>query len=219
MKNTHQWQWAVTLCSTVVLCGTLAAQTPSPSNPPQSGQPTSSPQSGQPTSSSPEPSSTSPQSSQPAGRSSNDMAGQVTATGCLQRDSSSSSDTSSSASGAGGGFVLKNAKMGGSGSSMGSSSAPGSAGASASDPSGRAPGSMSGSRGAKDVNLVADSSVNLAEHVGHQVMITGRMAGSGPVDPSSSSTPSSSDHSTAGKGGAFTVAKISMISATCTAGS
>jgi hypothetical protein len=33
MKNTHQWQWAVTLCSTVVLCGTLAAQTPSPSEP------------------------------------------------------------------------------------------------------------------------------------------------------------------------------------------
>ena len=52
MKNTHQWQWAATLCSGVALCGTLAAQTPppstqpsNPSSPSPSSQPSPSPQS------------------------------------------------------------------------------------------------------------------------------------------------------------------------------
>ena len=39
MKNTHHWQWAATLCSGIALCGTLAAQTPPPSNPPSSRRP------------------------------------------------------------------------------------------------------------------------------------------------------------------------------------
>ncbi len=46
MKKTHHWQWAVTLCSSLALCGTLAAQTPTSTTPPQGGQPTSTPQSG-----------------------------------------------------------------------------------------------------------------------------------------------------------------------------
>ena len=99
------------------------------------------------------------------------MAGQLTATGCLQRDSSASSSSSStspsSTAAAGGGFVLKNAKMGGASSSTGSASP------SASDPSSRTAGSMSSASASKDVFLMADSSVNLSEHVGHQVMVTG----------------------------------------------
>jgi hypothetical protein len=216
MKNTHQWQWAATLCSGIALCGTLAAQTPPPSNPPSS-QPTTPPtsQPATPPTSQPAPS---PQSSQPTTRPSSDVAGQVTATGCLQRDSgaSSSSTAPSSSAGAGaGGFVLKNAKMG----SAGDSTSPSSAGASPSDPS-RPAGSMSGA--SKDLRLMADSSVNLAEHVGHQVMLTGRMDSSAsPSSPSPSAAPpsSSSPSASSGKGGTFTVTKVSMISATCSPGS
>jgi hypothetical protein len=205
MKNTHHWQWAATLCSAVALCGTLAAQAPSPSTPPPSTPPSSSPQSSQPT---PAPQGTpAPESTQPTGRSSSEMAGQVTATGCLQRDSASSTASSpSSSAGAGGGFLLKNAKMGG--------ASPSSAGASSTEPTSRAPGSMSGASGAKDINLMADASVNLSEHVGHQVMVTGRMAPA--AAPAESAAPSSPG---ASKGGSFTVTKVSMISATCSTGS
>ena len=201
MKNTHQWQWAATLCSAVALCGTLAAQTPPQSPPPSYPPPSPSPSN---------PPSGSPQSSQPTGRAPSDAAGQVTATGCLQRDSSSPSASQSSSPAAGGGFVLKNAKMGGESSSSTSSSP-----ASSADPSGRAPGSMSSSA-SKDVQLMADSSVNLSEHIGHQVMITGRMSGGSGAPADHQPSPSSSS---ATKGGSFTVTKVSMISATCTTGS
>ncbi len=56
------------------------------------------------------------------------MAGQVTATGCLQRGSATASSGAAASTGApGGGFVLKNAKMGDSGgSASGAGSASGS---------------------------------------------------------------------------------------------
>ena len=198
MKNTHQWQWAATLCSGVALCGTLVAQTPPPSTPP-SNPPTTPPSSqpATPPSSQPAPS---PQSSQPTTRPSSDMAGQLTATGCLQRDSGASSSSTAPAARrvlARGGFVLKNAKMGGA-----SSTSPGAAGASATDPSSRTAGSMSGSGASKDILLMADASVSLAEHVGHQVMVTGRMDSSSAPGSSSSSasSPSSSAEPERGQG-------------------
>ena len=200
MKNRNQWQWAATLCSAVALCGTLAAQTPPQSPPPSYPPPSPSPSN---------PPTASPQSSQPTSSSPSEMAGQVTAAGCLQRDSSSPSASPSASPGAGGGFVLKNAKMGDASSSTSSSPA------SSADPSGRAAGTMSSSA-SKDFQLMADASVNLSEHIGHQVMVTGRMSGGSGGPAAHSPSPSSSS---AAKGAAFTVTKISMISATCSTGS
>ena len=68
MKNNHQWQWAITLSSSIALCGALAAQAPTSSTPQSTPQstPKSPPQRGQPT----------------PGRPSAESADSVTATGC-----------------------------------------------------------------------------------------------------------------------------------------
>ena len=150
------------------------------------------------------------------------MAGQADGDGlpaARQRQQLEQSASSPSSSTGAGGFVLKNAKMG----SASASTSPGSAGASASDPSSRAAGSMS-SGASKDIILMADASVNLAEHVGHQVMVTGRMSGAA-VGVAERFVPvhvvpvEQRLELERGQGRSFTVTKVSMISATCSTGS
>ncbi len=226
MTNTQPRHWAITLSSAVLLCGTLAAQSPTTSTP------------------------------QPSTGATN---GPTSATGCLQRGGGSSSSDSSatppsgaSASSAGGGsFVLKNVTFGNEtsttsrapsrpGSEPPQAGTPPAGSPSSSNPSSTASSSSAASSSrssgnTKELKLMADSGVNLSEHVGHQVTVMGRFSGgsgSAASSPSSSSSPSASTPSTpssassssgpsgmASRGGTFTVTSVSMISATCPAGS
>ena len=77
---------------------------------------------------------------------------------------------------------------------------------------------MSSASASKDVFLMADPSVNLSEHVGHQVMVTGRMDRPGVAERVALEQRVEPELERA-KGGTFTVTKVSMISATCSTGS
>ncbi len=153
-----------------------------------------------PSSSSPSPSPSTPQtapaptspypSSQSADKS--DKAGKSTKlTGCVQSGTTA------------GTFELTNIKKGMKSDSA--SAADSSAGASSSS---------------KTVKLVAAAGVDLTQHVGHQVEVTGSWDKSG---ASASATPPTPDapasaSASSGKGGDFNVTDVKMVSATCSAG-
>ncbi len=122
-----------------------------------------------------------------------DKAGKSTKlTGCVQSGTSA------------GTFELTNIKKG-----MKSDSA------SASEPA--APGASSSS---KTVKLVAAAGVDLSQHVGHQVEVTGswdKSSASASATPPSAGAPPASE-SASGKGGDFNVTDVKMVSATCSAG-
>jgi hypothetical protein len=206
MRNSHHWHLAAALTGAVAFGGTMAAaQSPAPQPGSQPAADTAAPQ----------------------------AAGQVTATGCLQRASATTGTTTSntntpsaSAAGSEGGFVLKQARVGGAaGAGSSDASARPQAGSPASSnestdskPTG---GAQAGNTSAspstagrtpvgagRDIHLRADASVNLAEHVGHQVMVTGRMgASAGPA------------HRGMTHDSSMVVSKVSMMSSTCTSGS
>ena len=200
MQST-KWHWFATLSTCAVLSTSLSAQTP-PAQP-----------------QSPQPTTPSPSAQQDR------AAGNVTAAGCLQRGSAatSTSDSAAAASpGAGtsaGGYVLKNAKV--SGDTASSSSASPSP---SSEPGTAAPAGATTNRAGRDLRLSAGSGVELDQHIGHQVSVTGRLMG-GTSDRSSASSPSSepgaqgSDARRGAMGQTLMVSSVNMIASTCSPGS
>lgn len=158
--------------------------------------------------------------------------GTVTATGCLQAGAgmSSTGDANATSAGAPGvaakaadaaGFVLRNAKVNGAPAAAHSGSA--------SSDAAQAPGQAKSGRAARELRLTAGPGVNFADHVGHQVSVTGMLGpmappeGTSPDKPAPTAgqpaTPDNPRASTAGRGPVLTVTSLSMVSATCTAGS
>ncbi len=78
---------------------------------------------------------------------------------------------------------------------------------------------MSGAGGAKDLNLMADASVKLADHVGHQVTVTGTKGSAGAAMDNSAAPTGAATRSASAHGDSLTVTKVSMISSTCSTGS
>jgi hypothetical protein len=73
--------------------------------------------------------------------------------------------------------------------------------------------------GSKTVKLVAAAGVDLTQHVGHQVEVTGswdKSSASASATPPTADAPASASAST--KGGDFNVTDVKMVSATCSAG-
>jgi hypothetical protein len=162
------------------------------------------------------------------------MKGSVTAIGCLQAGAStgSASDASGASSSApgvaakaadAGSFVLRNAKFSGApgaGAASGAGASDTAAGAGQADKTGRA---------ARELRLMAGPGVNLADHVGHQISVTGMMGpmaapdGTRPDRPAptagQAATPDNPGATMAGRGPVLTVTSLSMVSATCPAGS
>ena len=202
--------------SGLVLSASVAfAQTPSPSTPQTPSSQTPSTET---------PSSQTPSTSSPAttAQSGSTYGSPVTVTGCVQQATGSSA-------GAGGGYVLRNSS--GRGSSSSSSTA-----------SSSTTTSPSASAAGQDVQLMAgSSSVQLADHVGHQVEVTGTYGspsasptsgtttgttGSpsgtgtssaspgrpGSTQPGQSTSPSASNMTT---GTSFNVTSVRMLSASC----
>jgi hypothetical protein len=114
-------------------------------------------------------------------------------TGCVQSGTSA------------GTFELTNIKKGMKSDSASASTDPGAAGASAAS--------------SKTVKLVAAAGVDLSQHVGHQVEVTGswdKSSASASATPPSADAPASASASS--KGGDFNVTDVKMVSATCSAG-
>jgi hypothetical protein len=97
---------------------------------------------------------------------------------------------------------------------------------SASSSSSSAPSSTTPSSSGKSVKLVAAAGVDLSQHVGHQVEVSGSWNKAGDTSsstPSASTPPSSTEPpaaSASGSSGAkeFNVTDVKMVSATCSAG-
>lgn len=201
MKMTWQSQWATALGMSLAAAITVGAQ--APATPGQS-----SPMSGQ-----------------------DKRQNSVTATGCLQVAASTGSagEAAASPSAPGGaakaesgGFVLRNAKFSGmpGAASPDSAAAPGAAGAGQATAPGRA---------ARELRLMAGPGVNFADHIGHQVSVTGVLGPTAPPEGTSPdrpapaagqpATPDNPRATMAGRGPVLTVTSLSMVSATCTTGS
>jgi hypothetical protein len=214
MKRQYRWRGLAVLATGVVLSSSPTAQTPPTQTPPTQSPAT---QAGAPTAGQERPH------------------GTVTATGCLQRGGGASDSASTSTapgetgSGArsGSAFVLKNARM--TAGAESSASAPSTASTpSASTAAGQ---SQTSGRG-RDIRLTAGSGVNLDEHVGHQVSVTGTTGGktgassandASGANASQPSAPAGAQaagdrHATMG-GHTLMVSSITMVSATCPAGS
>ncbi len=200
--------------SGVVLAASMAfAQTP-PTTQPASPQTPSTPSTSSPTTSGDQSTSSS-------------YGSPVTITGCVQRADSSASGTGGS------GFVLKST---GSGSSSSSPSS-GSPTSSSTPSSTGSPSSPSSTTGQEYQLMAGSSSVQLADHVGHQVEVTGTM-GSGASPSSSGTTGSTSGTGTSSTtpsqpgstqpgqatspaassmsaGSTFNVTSVRMVSASC----
>ena len=149
----------------------------------------------------------------------------ISATGCVQRETA---DGAAGGTGLDGGFTLRGVRVG---PSMGLAERPAlpatSPGTPASSESSQAtntaePGSgappsearasgtdLTQARRDSGLRLVADRGVDLAEHVGHRVLVTGRL--------SSFATPGGVPTTASGR--TLTVTRVSLISTGCTAGS
>lgn len=151
--------------------------------------------------------------------------GSVTATGCLERavstaapgDQAGAPSAPGAASKPEEAFVLRNAQMSGA-STPGT---PGAAGGAA------AHGQSHGAKG-KSIRLVAGAGVNFADHIGHQVSVTGVMSamsapeGTAPDKPAHTTgqPPTPDDpRGMAAHGPTLTVTALNMVSATCKTGS
>lgn len=171
MKNNQRWHWALTVGSSVALCSALAAQSPTSSTPQGAGQ---------------------------RGMATTQQ-GPVSATGCLQRAerAAATGESSAAPSSAGadttGGFVLKNARVGGASSAGSERPQATNSGADTQV------GAVAGSRG-RELRLMADSAVNLSEHVGHQVTVTGSFGGAMSHSAAPGSAPGSSSPSSSASG-------------------
>jgi hypothetical protein len=150
----------------------------------------------------------------------------VSATGCVQRDTLA--DGAASGTSLGGAFTLRGVRLG---PSMGLAERPAlpptSPGTPASSESSQAtntaePGSgappsearasgtdITQARRDSGLRLVADRGIDLAEHVGHRVLVTGRLSSFAAPDGVASTA----------SGRTLTVTRISLISTGCTAGS
>ncbi len=133
-------------------------------------------------------------SSQSSSMEKSDKAGKNKITGCVQSGTTA------------GTYELTNIKKGG-----------GHESASASESS-----ASSSSSSSKSVKLVAAAGVDLSQHVGHQVEVTGSWSpsssSSSATSSSSSTTPPSASASSSGGDKEFNVTDVKMVSATCSAG-
>ncbi len=134
-------------------------------------------------------------SSQSSSMEKSDKAGKNKITGCVQSGTTA------------GTYELTNIKKGG-----------GHESASASESS-----ASSSSSSSKSVKLVAAAGVDLSQHVGHQVEVTGSWSpssssSSSASSSSSSTTPPSASASSSGGDKEFNVTDVKMVSATCSAG-
>lgn len=152
--------------------------------------------------------------------------GSVTATGCLERavataapgDQAGAPSAPGAASKPEEAFVLRNAQMSG-------ASTPGTPGGAAGAAAAHGP---SHGPKARSIRLVAGAGVNFADHIGHQVSVTGVMSamsapeGTAPDKPAhTTGQPPTPDEprGMAAHGPTLTVTGLSMIAATCTTGS
>jgi hypothetical protein len=133
-------------------------------------------------------------SSQSSSMEKSDKAGKNKITGCVQSGTTA------------GTYELTNIKKGG-----------GHESASASESS-----ASSSSSSSKSVKLVAAAGVDLSQHVGHQVEVTGSWSpsssSSSSASSSSSTTPPSASATSSGGDKEFNVTDVKMVSATCSAG-
>jgi hypothetical protein len=225
MRRQHQWSAVAVFSTGLAMSSASMAQTPT----------------------------TQPSTTQPAASTAGHERppGTITATGCLQRGSgsgaasdsaggatSSPSGIAGTGSGAGSSYVLKNARLAGSpdpATNAPTSEAP--AGAAGT------PASSAGNQrgGGREIRLSPAAGVNLGDHIGHQVSVTGTFSqGSGAESstPTAAGSPTGqtpapadaqSPHGAAARenrrgsmandGRLLTVSSISMVSATCTVGS
>lgn len=154
----------------------------------------------------------------------------MTVTGCLKAgDATTADDRSSRGTASGATFKLTNVVDDATGTDRPSAATPGAA----------TPGAMSTSPAGKQYVLTADTGVNLAAHVNHQVRVTGKMAEmadhsrgtmstpaepaarpTNPAEPGSTGRPGETsmgrDHTTMDKASAtIAVSSVTMISSSC----